>query len=59
MRFAVKPTSSILSPRQSIRVDGSPVEVAVLMRGLPDFATGVSVAQNVAVATSDALAALR
>lgn len=42
-----------------VTVDGSPVEVAVLMRGLPDFATGVSVAQNVAVATSDALAALR
>ena len=27
VRFAVKPTSSILSPRKSIRMDGSPTEV--------------------------------
>ncbi len=27
VRFAVKPTSSILSPRQSIRIDGTPTEV--------------------------------
>ena len=39
VRFAVKPTSSILTPRQSIRKDGSPVEVVT--KGRHDPCVGI------------------
>jgi chorismate synthase len=39
VRFAVKPTSSILSPRQSIRMDGSPTEV--ITKGRHDPCVGI------------------
>ena len=39
VRFAVKPTSSILSPRQSIRSDGTPVEVVT--KGRHDPCVGI------------------
>ncbi len=39
VRFAVKPTSSILSPRQSIRTDGSAVEVVT--KGRHDPCVGI------------------
>ncbi len=39
VRFAVKPTSSILSPRQSIRIDGTPTEVVT--KGRHDPCVGI------------------
>jgi chorismate synthase len=39
VRFAVKPASSILTPRQSIRTDGSPVEV--ITKGRHDPCVGI------------------
>jgi chorismate synthase len=39
VRFAVKPTSSILSPRQSIRTDGTPAEVVT--KGRHDPCVGI------------------
>ncbi len=39
VRFAVKPTSSILSPRKSIRLDGSPTEV--ITKGRHDPCVGI------------------
>jgi len=39
VRFAVKPTSSILSPRASIRVDGSTTEV--ITKGRHDPCVGI------------------
>ncbi|MCF2871381.1 chorismate synthase [Octadecabacter sp. G9-8] len=39
VRFAVKPTSSILSPRASIRMDGSPTEVVT--KGRHDPCVGI------------------
>ncbi|MBI1493879.1 chorismate synthase [Halocynthiibacter styelae] len=39
VRFAVKPTSSILTPRQSIRKDGTPIEVVT--KGRHDPCVGV------------------
>ncbi len=39
VRFAVKPTSSILTPRQSIRMDGSPIEVVT--KGRHDPCVGI------------------
>ncbi|WP_432255123.1 chorismate synthase [Limimaricola sp. AA108-03] len=39
VRFAVKPTSSILSPRRSIRIDGSPTEVVT--KGRHDPCVGI------------------
>lgn len=39
LRFAVKPTSSILTPRRSIKVDGSPTEVVT--RGRHDPCVGI------------------
>jgi chorismate synthase len=39
VRFAVKPTSSILTPRQSIRKDGSPIEV--ITKGRHDPCVGI------------------
>ena len=39
VRFAVKPTSSILSPRQSIRMDGTPYEVVT--KGRHDPCVGI------------------
>jgi chorismate synthase len=39
VRFAVKPTSSILSPRRSIRTDGTPVEVVT--KGRHDPCVGI------------------
>ena len=39
VRFAVKPTSSILSPRQSIRLDGTPAEVVT--KGRHDPCVGI------------------
>ena len=39
LRFAVKPTSSILSPRRSIRIDGSPTEVVT--KGRHDPCVGI------------------
>ena len=39
VRFAVKPTSSILSPRKSIRMDGSPTEV--ITKGRHDPCVGI------------------
>ena len=39
VRFAVKPTSSILTPRKSIRVDGSPTEV--ITKGRHDPCVGI------------------
>ena len=39
VRFAVKPTSSILSPRQSIRMDGTPTEV--ITKGRHDPCVGI------------------
>lgn len=39
LRFAVKPTSSILSPRASIRVDGTPAEVVT--KGRHDPCVGI------------------
>lgn len=39
VRFAVKPTSSILTPRQSIRIDGSPTEV--ITKGRHDPCVGI------------------
>ncbi|UZD90803.1 chorismate synthase [Cognatishimia activa] len=39
VRFAVKPTSSILTPRQSIRIDGSPIEVVT--KGRHDPCVGI------------------
>ncbi|WP_412505743.1 chorismate synthase [Roseovarius sp. SYSU LYC5161] len=39
LRFAVKPTSSILSPRRSIRTDGSPTEVVT--KGRHDPCVGI------------------
>ncbi|MBO9473803.1 chorismate synthase [Shimia sp. R10_1] len=39
VRFAVKPTSSILTPRKSIRLDGSPTEV--ITKGRHDPCVGI------------------
>ncbi|PIE14048.1 MAG: chorismate synthase [Rhodobacterales bacterium] len=39
VRFAVKPTSSILTPRQSIRRDGTPIEV--ITKGRHDPCVGI------------------
>ena len=39
VRFAVKPTSSILSPRKSIRMDGTPTEV--ITKGRHDPCVGI------------------
>lgn len=39
LRFAVKPTSSILSPRWSIRMDGTPIEV--ITKGRHDPCVGI------------------
>ncbi len=39
VRFAVKPTSSILTPRKSIRIDGSPTEV--ITKGRHDPCVGI------------------
>lgn len=39
VRFAVKPTSSILSPRRSIRMDGTPIEVVT--KGRHDPCVGI------------------
>jgi chorismate synthase len=39
VRFAVKPTSSILTPRQSITVDGNPIEVVT--KGRHDPCVGI------------------
>ena len=39
VRFAVKPTSSILSPRKSIRMDGTPTEVVT--KGRHDPCVGI------------------
>jgi len=39
VRFAVKPTSSILTPRQSIRMDGTPTEVVT--KGRHDPCVGI------------------
>ena len=39
VRFAVKPTSSILSPRRSIDLDGNPVEVVT--KGRHDPCVGI------------------
>lgn len=39
VRFAVKPTSSILTPRKSIRKDGSPIEV--ITKGRHDPCVGI------------------
>uniref|UniRef100_UPI0040478C0C chorismate synthase n=1 Tax=Yoonia sp. TaxID=2212373 RepID=UPI0040478C0C len=39
VRFAVKPTSSILSPRKSIRMDGTPMEV--ITKGRHDPCVGI------------------
>ncbi len=39
VRFAVKPTSSILTPRRSIRMDGSPAEV--ITKGRHDPCVGI------------------
>ncbi|PWG16450.1 chorismate synthase [Salibaculum griseiflavum] len=39
VRFAVKPTSSILSPRKSIRIDGTPTEVVT--KGRHDPCVGI------------------
>ncbi|WP_243613592.1 chorismate synthase [Shimia aestuarii] len=39
VRFAVKPTSSILSPRRSIRKDGTPIEV--ITKGRHDPCVGI------------------
>ncbi|WP_135506039.1 chorismate synthase [Roseovarius aestuariivivens] len=39
VRFAVKPTSSILTPRRSIRLDGSPTEV--ITKGRHDPCVGI------------------
>ena len=39
VRFAVKPTSSILTPRRSIRLDGSPTEVVT--KGRHDPCVGI------------------
>ncbi|WP_322867715.1 chorismate synthase [Aquicoccus sp. G2-2] len=39
VRFAVKPTSSILTPRRSIRIDGSPTEV--ITKGRHDPCVGI------------------
>ncbi len=39
VRFAVKPTSSILTPRQSIRTDGTPIEVVT--KGRHDPCVGI------------------
>ncbi|MGH1464167.1 MAG: chorismate synthase [Cognatishimia sp.] len=39
VRFAVKPTSSILSPRNSIRIDGTPIEVVT--KGRHDPCVGI------------------
>jgi chorismate synthase len=39
VRFAVKPTSSILSPRRSIRTDGTPAEVVT--KGRHDPCVGI------------------
>ncbi|MCZ0811444.1 MAG: chorismate synthase [Pseudomonadota bacterium] len=39
VRFAVKPTSSIMTPRRSIRMDGSPTEVVT--RGRHDPCVGI------------------
>ncbi|MEP2532976.1 chorismate synthase [Shimia sp.] len=39
VRFAVKPTSSILSPRKSIRKDGTPIEV--ITKGRHDPCVGI------------------
>ncbi|MCP4208076.1 MAG: chorismate synthase [Shimia sp.] len=39
VRFAVKPTSSILTPRQSIRIDGTPTEV--ITKGRHDPCVGI------------------
>lgn len=39
VRFAVKPTSSILSPRQSIRMDGTPMQV--ITKGRHDPCVGI------------------
>ena len=39
VRFAVKPTSSILSPRKSIRIDGTPTEV--ITKGRHDPCVGI------------------
>jgi chorismate synthase len=39
VRFAVKPTSSILSPRKSIRIDGTPTDV--ITKGRHDPCVGI------------------
>ena len=39
LRFSVKPTSSILTPRRSIRMDGSPIEVVT--KGRHDPCVGI------------------
>ncbi len=39
LRFAVKPTSSILTPRKSIRIDGTPIEVVT--KGRHDPCVGI------------------
>jgi len=39
LRFAVKPTSSIMTPRRSIRMDGSPIEVVT--KGRHDPCVGI------------------
>ena len=39
LRFAVKPTSSILSPRKSIRMDGTPIDVVT--KGRHDPCVGI------------------
>ncbi len=39
VRFAVKPTSSILSPRKSIRIDGSPIDIVT--KGRHDPCVGI------------------
>ena len=50
VRFAVKPTSSILSPRRSIRMDGTPTEVVT--KGRHDPCVGIR-----AVPVGEAMAA--
>ncbi|ADO43906.1 chorismate synthase [Ketogulonicigenium vulgare] len=51
LRFAVKPTSSILTPRQSIRTDGTPLEV--ITKGRHDPCVGIR-----AVPVAEAMMAL-
>ncbi|ARO15767.1 chorismate synthase [Ketogulonicigenium robustum] len=51
VRFAVKPTSSILTPRQSIQIDGTPLEV--ITKGRHDPCVGIR-----AVPVAEAMMAL-